>query len=32
MNCALINFLDMIGHVGKEMCILGQFNNAKLDK
>ena len=32
MNCALINLLDMIDYVGKEMSSLVQFNNVKLDK
>ena len=32
MICALINFLDMAGYVGKEMSSLGQLNNVKLDK
>ena len=32
MNCALINLLDMVDYVGKEMSSLGQFNNVKLDK
>ena len=32
MNYALINLLDMVDYVGKEMSSLGQFNNVKLDK
>ena len=32
MDRALVNSLDMVGYVGKEMSSLGQFNNVKLDK
>ena len=32
MDCALINLLDMVGYVGKEMSSLGPLNNVKLDK
>ena len=32
MDCALINLLDMVDYVGKEISSLGQFNNIKLDK
>ena len=32
MDCALINLLDMVDYVGKEMSSLSQFNNVKLDK
>ena len=32
MDCALINLLDMVDYVGKEMFSLSQFNNVKLDK
>ena len=32
MDCVLINLLDMVDYVGKEMSSLVQFNNVKLDK
>ena len=32
MDCALINLLDTVDYVGREMSNLGQFNNVKLEK
>ena len=32
MNYALINLLDMVDYVGREMSSLDQSNNVKLDK
>ena len=32
MNYALINLLDMVDYVGREMSSLDQSNNVRLDK